>query len=48
MIDSQGLESAQWLVEGHAADISERQVERYVAAERREIGEVEAFVPPGL
>lgn len=35
----------QRLVEEHGADVSERQVERYVAAKRREIGEVEAFVP---
>jgi transposase len=35
----------QRLLEEHGADISERQVERYVAAKRREIGEVEAFVP---
>lgn len=35
----------QRLVEEHGADVSERQVERYVVAKRREIGEVEAFVP---
>jgi hypothetical protein len=35
----------QRLVEEHGADVSERQVDRYVAAKRREIGEVEAFVP---
>jgi hypothetical protein len=35
----------QRLAEEHGADVSERQVYRYVAAKRREIGEVEAFVP---
>ncbi len=35
----------QRLLEEHGAEVSERQVERYVAAKRREIGEVEAFVP---
>jgi len=35
----------QRLVEEHDADVSERQVDRYVAAARRRIGEVEAFVP---
>lgn len=35
----------QRLVEEHGAEISERQVNRYVAAKRREIGEVEAYVP---
>jgi transcriptional regulator with XRE-family HTH domain len=35
----------QRLVEEHGADVSERQVDRYVAAKRREIGEVEAYVP---
>jgi transposase len=35
----------QRLVEEHGADVSERQVSRYVAARRRAIGEVEAFVP---
>jgi hypothetical protein len=38
----------QRLVEEHGADVSERQVERYVAAKRREIGEVEAFRAAGL
>lgn len=35
----------QRLVAEHGADVSERQVDRYVAAKRREIGEVEACVP---
>ena len=35
----------QRLREEHGAEVSERQVDRYVAAKRREIGEVEAFVP---
>jgi transposase len=35
----------QRLVEEHGADVSERQVDRYVAAVRRGMGEVEAFVP---
>lgn len=35
----------QRLVEEHGAEVSERQVDRYVAAKRREIGEVEACVP---
>jgi transposase len=35
----------QRLVAEHGADVSERQVSRYVAARRRAIGEVEAFVP---
>lgn len=35
----------QRLVEEHGAEVSERQVDRHVAARRREIGEVEAFVP---
>jgi AcrR family transcriptional regulator len=35
----------QRLLEEHGADVSERQVCRYVAAKRREIGEVEACVP---
>lgn len=35
----------QRLVEEHGADVSERQVDRYVAAARRALGEVEAFVP---
>lgn len=35
----------QRLREEHGADVSERQVDRYVAAARRELGEVEAFVP---
>jgi transposase len=35
----------QRLVEEHGADVSERQVDRYVAQARRRIGEVEAFVP---
>jgi transposase len=35
----------QRLVEEHGADVSERQVDRYVAAQRRLMGEVEAFVP---
>ncbi len=35
----------QRLVTEHGADVSERQVDRYVAARRREIGEVEACVP---
>src|SRR5262249_34452397 len=36
----------QRLVAEHGATVSERQVDRYVAARRREIGEGEAFVPP--
>lgn len=35
----------QRLTEEHGADVSERQVDRYVAARRRELGEVEAYVP---
>lgn len=35
----------QRLVEEHGAEVSERQVDRYVAAARRRLGEVEAFVP---
>ncbi len=35
----------QRLVEEHGADVSERQVDRYVAAARRRMGEAEAFVP---
>ena len=35
----------QRLAEEHGAEVSERQVDRYVAARRREIGEVEACVP---
>lgn len=35
----------QRLVEEHGAEVSERQVCRYVAAKRRQIGEVEACVP---
>ena len=35
----------QRLVEEHGADVSERQVGRYVASRRRMMGEVEAFVP---
>lgn len=35
----------QRLREEHGAEVSERQVDRYVAAARRRIGEVEAFVP---
>jgi transposase len=35
----------QRLTEEHGAEVSERQVGRYVAAKRRELGEVEAFVP---
>ena len=35
----------QRLLEEHGAEVSERQVCRYVAAKRREIGEVEACVP---
>jgi transposase len=35
----------QRLLEEHGADVSERQVDRYVAKARRRIGEVEAFVP---
>jgi transposase len=35
----------QRLVEEHGADVSERQVDRYVASRRRMMGEVEAFVP---
>jgi hypothetical protein len=35
----------QRLVEEYGAEVSERQVDRYVAAVRRRIGEVEAFVP---
>ena len=35
----------QRLVEEYGADVSERQVDRYVAAQRRLMGEVEAFVP---
>jgi transposase len=35
----------QRLVEEHGADVSERQVDRYVAFRRRMMGEVEAFVP---
>lgn len=35
----------QRLTEEHGAKVSERQVDRYVAAKRREIGEVEACVP---
>jgi transposase len=35
----------QRLREEHGAEVSERQVDRYVAARRRMIGEVEAFVP---
>lgn len=35
----------QRLVAEHGAEVSERQVDRYVAAKRREIGEVEACVP---
>lgn len=35
----------QRLVAEHGAEVSERQVDRHVAAWRREIGEVEAFVP---
>ncbi len=35
----------QRLTEEHGAEVSERQVDRYVAAKRREIGEVEACVP---
>jgi transposase len=35
----------QRLREEHGADVSERQVDRYVAVARRRIGEVEAFVP---
>jgi transposase len=35
----------QRLVSEHGAEVSERQVDRYVAAARRRLGEVEAFVP---
>jgi transposase len=35
----------QRLVEEHGAEVSERQVDRYVAQARRRLGEVEAFVP---
>lgn len=35
----------QRLVQEHGAEVSERQVDRYVAQARRRIGEVEAFVP---
>jgi transposase len=35
----------QRLREEHGADVSERQVDRYVASRRRMMGEVEAFVP---
>jgi transposase len=35
----------QRLVEEYGAEVSERQVDRYVAAARRRLGEVEAFVP---
>jgi transposase len=35
----------QRLREEHGAEVSERQVDRYVAAARRRLGEVEAFVP---
>jgi transposase len=35
----------QRLTEEHGAEVSERQVDRYVAARRRELGEVEAYVP---
>jgi transposase len=35
----------QRLVEEHGAEVSERQVDRHVAAVRRRLGEVEAFVP---
>jgi transposase len=35
----------QRLREEHGADVSERQVDRYVATVRRRMGEVEAFVP---
>jgi len=35
----------QRLVDEHGADVSERQVCRYVAAKRRQIGDVEACVP---
>ena len=35
----------QRLIEEYGAEVSERQVDRYVAAVRRRMGEVEAFVP---
>lgn len=35
----------QRLVEEYGAEVSERQVDRYVAVARRRLGEVEAFVP---
>lgn len=35
----------QRLIEEHSANVSERQVRRYVHARRRELGELEAFVP---